>query len=149
MAKASKETAEKVRETLTGPTEVWVNPDLKSLSKEARAALERATKRNVRGQWWQPTQDGDFILGHLTGMREQDSQFTEKGKKKKQTVLTLDRGDEGVMQVSCNVVLQNEVERAKPQNGDYLLICYRGKASSARRGKPASLYTLEVIERAQ
>lgn len=87
-------------------------------------------------------------MGRLTGMRQQDSQFKEKGKTKKQTVLTLDRGPAGVMQVTCNIVLQNEVERIKPQNGDEILICYRGKASGARRGKPASLYTLEIVERA-
>lgn len=117
------------------------------LTKVQREALERARARNVASQWWTPENDGDFILGVLEGRREEDSNFKEKGKPKKQTVLTLNCGPvEGIRQVSCNIVLQNEVERLKPQNGDTILVVYRGKSSGARRGKPANLFTMEVIK---
>lgn len=118
------------------------------LSKADMEALKRAREKNVSSQWWQPQADGDYIIGTLIGRAEQDSQFKEKGKAKKQTVLTLDRGgNDGIAKVACNIVLQNELERLQPVNGDRLLVCYRGFSSGAKRGKPARLFTVEIVSR--
>lgn len=143
--KTASELSEAVKETLTPPKRT---PN-QTLSKAEREILERLKAREVGSQWWQPVEDGDYISGVVTDMREQDSQFKEGKKPKKQTVLTLDRGETGSLQVTVNVVLANEIKRLSPRNGDRVLICYRGKSSGARRGKPANLYTMEIVERAK
>ena len=107
------------------------------LSAKQKAALAKALSKTP-GSYWKGEVDGDYIAGKI------ESVEMLKGEHGQYPVLTI-QTRKGREQVSCGTVLASEVERHKLTAGMEVVIVYRGKSKSGKKGNPANLYTVEVV----
>ncbi len=107
-------------------------------------ALAKARLAPQGGQYWNPMRkknpDTPEIAGKVISMKER------KGKFGQQTVLTLELEDGTHKMVSGTTVLESLIEENAVTVGSEIALVYHGQSKGGKKGRPAHLFNLQVIE---